>query len=54
MANIRCDTLGTCCNLFDKIMKRYIIFRIKIDYKKGRLKNKVFSNKTMAMHATIK
>lgn len=54
MANIRCDTLGTCCNLYNKIMKHFITFRIKIDCKKGRLKTKIFSSKTMAMHSTIK
>ena len=52
MANIRCDMLETCCNLFQKIMKRYILFCIKIDCKR-RLKTKIYSSKTMAMHATI-
>lgn len=54
MANIRCDTLETCCKLFDRIMKRYITFRIKIDCKKGRLNPKIFNSKTMAMHVNIK
>lgn len=54
MVNIRCDTQGTCCNLFNKIMKRYILFRIKIECEKGRLKNKIYSSKTMARHAAIK
>lgn len=53
MVNIHCDTLETCCDLANKIMKRFITFRIKIDCKKGRLKTKIFSSKTMAMH-TIK
>jgi len=52
-ATICCDALKTCCNLFKKIMKRYIAFRIKIDCKKGRLKNKVYNSKTMARHAII-
>lgn len=54
MADIRCNALETCCDLFNKIMKRYITFRIKIDCQKGRLKDKNFSSKTMARHATIK
>jgi len=54
MATIRCDALKTCCNLFKKIMKRYIAFRIKIDCKKGRLKNKVYNNGASCYYNIIK
>jgi len=53
MVNIRCESLKTC-NLFNKIMKRFISFQIKVNCKKGKLKNKIYSSKTMARHASIK
>lgn len=54
MVDIRCDTLHNCHNLFNKIMKYFIRFRVRILCKKEVLKKPVFSSKTMAMHSIIK
>lgn len=52
MKHIKCDTLLNCHNIFDKIMKRYILFRVKIECKKGKLN--AHNSKTMTMHSLIK
>lgn len=54
MQGIACETLKNCHNIKNKIMMRFIRFRLRIGNSRGRLPNKIYNSKTMAMHATIR
>lgn len=43
-----------CYNLPLKIMKCFIVYRMRISCKKGKLKQKEYSCKTMAMYSIFK
>jgi hypothetical protein len=45
--------IKSCHNLPYKIMKRFIVYRMRISCRKGRLKQKEYSSKTMAMHSVF-
>lgn len=55
---INADHILTCHNLSCKIMKRYVIFRLRIFYKKDKNNNnktcKIYDSKSMAMHFAFK
>lgn len=46
--------IKSCHNLPLKIMKRFIVYRMRISCKRNKLKQKEFSSKTMAMHSAFK
>lgn len=52
MKHIKCDKLLNCHNIFYTIMKRFILYRVKIECKKGKLN--AHNSKTMTMHSLIK
>lgn len=54
MQHIPCVILKNCHNIKQKIMIRFIRFRLQIGNPKGRLPNKTYNSKTMAMHATVR
>lgn len=54
MQTIKCETIKSCHQLFTKIKKRFIGYRLRIACQKDRLKNTVHNSKTMAMHSVIK
>lgn len=51
---VSCDTLKNCHNIKNKIMIRFIRFRLQIENNKSQLPNKIYNSKTMAMHATVR
>lgn len=52
MASITCSGLKNCHGLLSKITKRFIIYRLRIASSKHQRKTKIYSSKSMAMHAT--
>lgn len=50
MKIIKCN-IKSCHKLPQKIMKRYIVYRMRISCKRNKLKQNVYSSKTMAMHS---
>lgn len=54
MKNITCNTIKRCHNFPSKIMKRFIVYRMRISCKKKGLQSKEYSSKTMAMHSIVK
>lgn len=51
MKDINCSTIKRCHNLPLKIIKRFILYRMRISCKKRKLQTKDYSSKTMAMHS---
>lgn len=54
MKNVTCHTIKRCHNLPKTIMKRFILYRMRISCNKRKLSNKMYNSKTMAMHSIIK
>lgn len=53
MKIISCKTIKNCHNLPTKIMKRFILYRMRISCKRKKLQKKEYSSKTMAMHSIV-
>lgn len=54
MKNINCDAIKDCHNLQLKIMKRFILYRMRISCTKANFTNKNYNSKTMAMHTFVR
>lgn len=51
MNEIECDFLPNCHNLKRKIIDRYVVFRLKINYKKHKKATRKLASKSVAGHA---
>lgn len=54
MKDIVCHRIQCCHQLPKTIMKRFILYRMRISCKKRDIKKKIYSSKTMAMHSIVK